>query len=189
MIALARTLLPMHNRVAVKFSPEAKAVLNELQAQIQVQMRPGGQCEPIKEWASKLHGASIRIAVLLHLASGFGYMDPVREEEARNAKAIAGYLVRHMLLVFDRLGGSEDFQRAKRILSAIEADPREYWSRSDLFARVRNRTSLVATKDMDAALEILADYGWICHKRVEGSPKPYGYDVNPSVWYVEEDAA
>jgi hypothetical protein len=66
--ALVVTLAEWTEPALLELTPEADAAVLGLEAEIEPQLAPGAGLGHITDWASKLTGATARIAGLLHLA-------------------------------------------------------------------------------------------------------------------------
>ncbi|MGW7684862.1 YfjI family protein [Kribbella sp. NPDC054772] len=142
---------------------EARQVLLEFQDWIEPRLHPRtGQLAPITDWASKLAGAVVRIAGLLHLAHTFttGYATPITADTIRAAEQIGRYYLDHALAVYDLMGRSDpDLDDARAVLDWIRKQGLDTFSRRD--ALRGNRGRFASVKDIKPALELLTDHGHI----------------------------
>src|SRR6185436_20638412 len=89
--------------------------LRQFAESIEPRLAPGEDLDPIVDWASKLVGATARIAGLLHLAAldldtpspahvGAQFIAPVNEIAVESAILIAGYLIEHAKAAYAIMG-------------------------------------------------------------------------------------
>ncbi|WP_371405262.1 YfjI family protein [Kribbella sp. NBC_00662] len=166
---------------------EARQVLLEFQDWIEPRLHPRtGQLAQITDWASKLAGAVVRVAGLLHVAHTFvtGYAQPITADTIRGAEQVGRYYLDHALAVYDLMGRSDpDLDDARAVLDWIRKHHLETFSRRD--ALRGNRGRFASVKDIKPALELLTDHG---HIRPQPTPvsskggRPSDtYEVHPSV--------
>ncbi|WP_441251477.1 YfjI family protein [Kitasatospora sp. McL0602] len=158
-------------------TPEADAVLLEHQNATEVQMRPSGPLAHIDTWASKLDGAIARVAGLLHLAAhpDDGYTRPIVAETMTAACGIGDYYTAHALAVFDAMGNDPALGKARAVLAHLETADALVISKRELF-RALSRGEFPAVADLDPALTLLEEHGWI---RQEAPPARTGRGGRP----------
>jgi hypothetical protein len=85
-----------------------------------MQMADGGRLCRLRDWGSKLPGAALRIAGLLHLATDSKVLPVLRvqieQSEIAIALKICATLVSHAVAVFEMVRQDPIVSRAKRIL-------------------------------------------------------------------------
>jgi hypothetical protein len=160
----------------------AGVVLDEWRGEIEGRQRRGEDLAGLRGWASKLGGATVRIAGLLHVAKhlGDGIEAPIDAETMRSAVELARYFVLHALVAFDLMGDDPALDLARRIVTWIELAKRASFSRRDVLRDVRPRPN---AKDAAAALGLLESYGYVAVEDQEpGVGRPsVRYAVNPAI--------
>jgi putative DNA primase/helicase len=79
-------------------------------------MRDDGKLQYLRDWASKLPGAAVRIAGIMHCVSGIPTQNSIIEISAVDrALALAESLVSHALAVFDLMDRDQTTEDALRI--------------------------------------------------------------------------
>ncbi|TDU87614.1 uncharacterized protein DUF3987 [Kribbella voronezhensis] len=174
-------------------TPEARQVLLDFQDWIEPRLHPQtGQLAAITDWASKLAGAVVRLAALLHLAHTFttGYATPITADTMHNAQRIGRYYLDHALTVYDLMGQTHPaLEDARQILAWITKHcartGRDTFARRDALRGLQSNRFAIAT-DLDPGLDLLTDHGHIRPKAKEknskgGRPASTTYDVHPQV--------
>lgn len=163
-------------------------MLSDILAWIEPQLDPhGGQFATIADWAGKWAGHVVRIAGLLHLADTLrtGHDQPITEATMRAAETIGRYYLDHALAVFDLMGhSSPELDDARAVLAWITRAGADRFTRRDLFTGIRNTTRFVRATDVDPALGLLIEHGYIRPRLTEKNPKggrpSQTYDVHPA---------
>lgn len=196
----------------IDLSPEAFKVCASWFFEIEPDLGEGGRFESLRDWAGKLHGATLRIAALLHAAerpTADPSSRPVSAEIFERAIDIARYLIPHAEAAFDSMGVSEreDEARARRVLRWIrEGGPRtsnpknpsngiggaDSWNSRDSrdgvsFTESQVQQALRRSFNNDASLirpvlKVLADRNYIAPAPENHRPGP-GRKPSPR-WYV-----
>lgn len=167
--------------------PEAGQVLLDFQNWLEPRLHPQtGQLAGITDWASKLAGAVVRLAALLHVAHNFhhGYARPITADTMRAAEQIGRYYLDHALAVYDLMGRSDpDLDDAREILAWITKHGHTTFTRRDALRSLQGRTRFTTATDLDPALTILTDHGHIRPKTPETTGKrgrpSTAYEVHP----------
>src|SRR5207248_670124 len=79
-------------------TPEARKLLSGYQEEIEPRLRAsGGDLADLRDWASKLAGAAVRLAGLLHLAAHLrdGYQRPIEADTMERAIQLGRYFTEH----------------------------------------------------------------------------------------------
>lgn len=183
--ALAQSLDALPEPVTLSLSSGARDAFRVFRTELEARRGASGDLAHIKGWASKLDGATARIAGLLHLARhhAAGYERPIEAATLDAAVAIARYLIPHALVAFERMGADARREGARAVRDWIEREARRRFTRRDAQRALQNRFPKVA--DLEPALELLEDHGFV--RRVERSkdrPSRAGrpstaYDVSP----------
>jgi hypothetical protein len=185
MRALCASLAELAEPAGVAFGAKADRLLLDFEADLEPRLGEDGDLGHIADWGSKLAGAVVRIAGLLHLAEHLreGWARPVEDETVIASIEIAEYLIQHALTVFDAMGADPALSDARYVLSHLERHPRECFTIRDLHVALpRGRFAKVA--NLEPALAVLQVHGYIRPqppKETMGpgrKPSP-AYDVNP----------
>ena len=182
-LQLARTLDARPNSpLILELDADAVAALDEWRGELEGRQRRGGDLAGLRGWASKLGGATVRIAGLLHVARhlGDGIESPIDAGTMRSAVELARYCVPHAQVAFDLMGDDPALDLARRIVTWIEFVQRASFSRRDVLRDVRPRPH---AKEAAAALGLLESYGYVAAEdREPGIGRPsVRYAVNPAI--------
>jgi putative DNA primase/helicase len=156
----------------LRLDQHAGALFREFRTQVEVDLRPGGDLASRPAWGSKLPGAILRIAGVLHVVGagdrGDGYIDI---NTMRAALAWDRYLRDHERLATSLANQDPAVAVAIRIVDWLRIRALEEFSHNECFNTVRS-SQIKKAKDIDPALELLIDYGWIQSK--PPPPRPPG---------------
>ena len=127
-----------------------------------------GDLAHLAGWAAKLAGATCRLAGLLHLAGHLrdGWAQPISGDTLASAAQLAGYLIDHARAVFDLMGADPRVDDARWLLDWIGRTGQAQFSRRDAHVAARGRFRKAA--DLDPALSLLEEHGWL--RRVDADP-------------------
>jgi hypothetical protein len=160
-------------------SPAAAELLLDTERTIEPRLLPDGEFGLVRDWASKLAGAVVRIAGLLHLAAD-SLRRPISVETMAAAVRIGlDYFAEHARAAFGLLGetGTSDAAYVLEHLHSLHL--KEFTVRDLMAALPRGR---FATADaVAAAVAVLADHGWVAERP---SPPRKGAGRKPSPTYV-----
>ncbi|MFJ9693660.1 YfjI family protein [Kitasatospora sp. NPDC101183] len=186
---LVTTMAEWTDPAVLTLSPDANDVLLAHQDRTEKAQRPGAALSgmDLDKWAPKLDGTVCRIAGLLHLAthSAAGITTPISGETMTSAAAIGAYYTAHALAVFDAMGSDAHLAKARTALAWLVANPRDNISRRELFNALP-RADFPTVADLDPALTLLEDHGWIRElptpvpSRKGGRPKSPRYQTHPA---------
>jgi hypothetical protein len=183
---LVHTAAAWPEPLVVPLSADANARVLQLEAELEPHLAREGSLGHIADWASKLTGATVRIAGLLHLAH-----DPKRAGErpvdvpmVDAAARLGRYYLGHAMAVFDEMGADPRISDARTVLDWLTRNQSVAFTRRDLFYAVRGGR-FVKVSDVDPPLALLEQHGYI--RRSETSPpRPTGgrppsprYEVHP----------
>jgi replicative DNA helicase len=170
----------------VLLDPDAYRCLKEFDDWVEPKLdKDNGELASIPDWASKLVGAVLRIAALLHAAELKGqapWLVPVPVATMFKATRLGVYLIAHARAAFSAMATDPRVDAAKRVLRWIQQHAAGTFTRRQLFQGLKGSFSTVA--DLDAPLALLEQHEAI--RRVEGAHKGPGrkpgptYEVNPS---------
>jgi Protein of unknown function (DUF3987) len=114
------------DRAIIPLSPAALKVHTEWRAEIEPRLKLGsGDLEPLRDWASKLPGATARLAGLLHLAENpkNGVRMSIHEDTMRRAVDLARYFAEHTMVAFGVMGAHPALDDAGRSWSGSVSAP------------------------------------------------------------------
>jgi hypothetical protein len=187
-VALTLALADWTDPAVIQLTPEADTALQRFQERMEPKLAArGGSLGHVSDWASKLPGAAVRIAGLLHLAEHLdrGHARPVTAETMRAALTLADYFAGHALAVFDRMGANDTAERARAVLDVLKANQWAEISKRDVFAKV-SRSEFPTVAELDSALNLLEDHGYvralpIVRTGTRGRPPSPRYLIHPDL--------
>ncbi|MDW4916436.1 DUF3987 domain-containing protein, partial [Streptomyces californicus] len=142
----------------------------------------------IRRTRPKRDGAVARIAGLLHLAThpDNGWMVPIEAATMANAVEIGDYFTAHALEVFDAMGADPAQEAAHQLLTHLKEQRLSGFTKRELF-RGLSRGDFPAMTDLDPALTLLEEHGWVRQQPVPprtgrgGRPPSPRFDTHPNV--------
>ncbi|MBA9002032.1 YfjI family protein [Thermomonospora cellulosilytica] len=169
----------------IPMTPAALKLHIEWRTEIEPRLRRGtGDLEGLREWASKLPGATARLAGLLHLAENpkRGPLSAISEETMGRAIELARYYVAHAMAAFGVMRSHPRLEDARAVLEWIKADA----SRTTFTRRQVHRAFqrlFETADDVDQVMTLLEDHGYV---RLQPAPKgrgrkPVTYTAHPDV--------
>ena len=167
----------------IRLTPGAAKLHTEYRAEIEPRLRRGtGDLETLRDSASKLAGATARIAGLLHLAENGAALGPktdVSEETMARAITQARYWADHALAAYGELRAHPGQDSARTVLAWI--GDRRTFTRRDVQRALHRQFPTAA--DADAALRVLEEHGYIRLAETARGPgrKTVAYDVHPNI--------
>jgi replicative DNA helicase len=185
MKALVLSLTEWTDPAILRFTPEANEALLEYERRLEPKLGRGGTLEHVADWGSKLAGAVVRIAGLLHLAANLrsGVREPITADTFQRAASIGDYFLAHAVAVHRFMGADPILEDARAIRDWFTARDIHHFTKREahraLTARFRK------SSELDSPLVVLEDLGWIRRRpdppnRPEGGRPPSPtYDVHP----------
>jgi len=179
-------LANLDNRTELTCTPAALTVLEHLERWLEPRLHPQtGELASITDWASKMAGAAVRLAGLLHLAEhgADGIGKPIPEATMSAAEHLARYYLAHALAVFDTLATDPTQAAARRVLEWITSTKAATFTRRELHRGVASKQFARAT-DLAEPLALLLDHG---HIREHTTTNPKGgrpsttYETHPDL--------
>lgn len=146
------------NRHVFTLSPDAYRVINDYFDLHESYLATNGQ--KIVDWGSKYIGAVLRIAGLLHLASGYDHSTQVTEATLTAAISIGKYLLAQAEYAYGSTGHTPIMAQAQMIRTQIIRNDFRAGKRHELHALCRCRDFPTA-KAMQPALDLLEEHGYI----------------------------
>jgi hypothetical protein len=187
--ALVKSLAGWDDPAVLPLTRQARKALARYQEEIEPRLRFGiGDLAALRDWASKLAGAAVRIAGNLHLAEHLtnGWDRPIAVETMERAIQLGDYFTEHARAAFEAMGADPLVADAQAVLAWIERAAVEEFSKRDAWQALRGPRFRKAA-DLDAPLDLLADHGHIQLSKpaatmpTGGRPSSPRYAVNPAV--------
>jgi hypothetical protein len=168
------------DRGVLTLSPQAHELLLDTERRIEPQLAEDGDLGPITEWGSKLAGAMLRIAGLLHLARKEEAFDiPISSVTLAAAIRIGEYFTEHARAAFRVLGDTDTRDAAYLLAHFVKKGTVEFTIRSLLTDLPRGR--FATADDVTAAVRVLEDHGYV---RAQPQPERTGPGRRPSPGYL-----
>ncbi len=168
----------------LRLDPDAYRLYVEYRKGLEPRLGAAGDLHHIADWAGKLHGAVIRLAGIITAARDTT-AETIDAPTMRAAVTLADYLVPHALAAHDAMGADGPIGGARHLLAWIRRHVAETgagrFTRRD--AHQANRARYAKVADLDPALDVLTEYGWIAPEETHvgpkgGRPSP-AYEIHP----------
>jgi replicative DNA helicase len=181
-LAASLTIPVGQDPTVLTLDPQAGELLLGFERELEPRLAAGsGDLAQLAGWAAKLAGATCRLAGLLHLAGHLrdGWDRPITATTFASAVRLAGCLVEHARAVFDLMGADPRTDDARWLLDWIGRSGRSQFSRRDAHAAAPRGRFPKAT-DLDPALRLLEEHGYLRRLDPEPSRDPHGRGRPPS---------
>lgn len=171
----------------ITFSEKARIRFARFEAWVEPRLAEGGELYDFADWGSKLPGAAVRIAGILHccdsVADGKKPEEAeINEEVVERALKIAWYFVGHAKIAFNEMRYGEIHDNAKAILEWLKRDGRNMIGRRDIYRALKDKFK--TSTEMDDPLKELRERGYIREytpdEKSRGRPAE-AYKINPKV--------
>jgi replicative DNA helicase len=185
---LVITLAAHNEPVQLRLDEDADRRVLDLERVLEPRLAPHADPAHITDWASKLTGATGRIAGLLHLAELLptAWHQPVAARHVDAAVRLGQYFLAHAQAVFDRMGADPAVDDARHVLDWILRTGRTSFTRREAFSAL-SRLRFRKVPELDPALLTLADHGFL---RQSTAPASGGVGRPPSPrWEVHPASA
>lgn len=140
------------------------------------QLKRGGSLGEIADWGSKLPGAVLRIAGLLHIATHERSEDHrIDAGTLRRAIEIGRYFTEHAKIMYRLMAGRRGQSDARQVLDAIRALGTPTTKR-EIHRKLQDRITFQKADLLNEPLKLLEEYGWI---RTEREGKSLAVHLNP----------
>lgn len=159
---------------------EASSIFMGYQQQLEPRLREEGELDQIIEWASKLAGAVLRIAVLMACARERGIPQEVTYDDIIAAIEFGDYLEAHAFRAFSLMGIIPSSQERIKITRAIREHSWSTFTLRDL----QRGTNSARRMNQDQLEELLADMesdGFVKRQIVSTKPFKVQWAVNPAL--------
>jgi putative DNA primase/helicase len=150
---------------------------------IEVEMREGGRLYLLRDWGSKLAGATARISGLLHMAK-YGAKSgnyPIDADTVMNAITFGGYFMEHAIATFGQMTEDSNIESAKKILGHIMRDDVDKFRGREVI----KHTGIRLMDEVNKGLKVLLERCYIkeCASEYSGKGRPENttYQVNPKI--------
>lgn len=159
------------NIQTLRLSKEAQAVIesyfNENEALL------SDRTCPMREWLAKNVGAVLRIAGVLHLASGLDHNTLVSQDTMTKAVAIGRYFRNHARYAYSIMDAGDTVKKAEYVLGKLRSYQSPVVKRREVFRDCRG-TYFKAVADLKPILDLLEEYGYLRQQSisVEGTNRP-----------------
>jgi len=148
---------------------EAADLLLAFERDLEPRLAAGsGDLAHLAGWAAKLAGATCRLAGLLR----DGWNRLIDADTFAAAIGLANYLIEHARAVFDLMGADPRVDDARWLLDWINRTGQAQLTRRDAH-RAAPRGRFPKATDLDPALALLEEHGWLRHVDAD-SPGPRG---------------
>ena len=187
---LAALVHDMHRRnepVVLDLTPEARQRVVDLEAQREPRLAPGGQWEPILNWANKWTGAVVRLAGLLHVAEyrHAGTRMTIEADMIDRATVLGYYFADHALAAFAYMGATPENGPAAVLLDWLAAHGDDGISIREMYRALRGRKQFNSAEKVRAAAAVLVDHGWLREvpgpRRRSGRPPAPRFQLHPEM--------
>jgi len=149
---------------------------------IEGRLSADGELYGIQDWASKLPGAALRVASLMHLAECHQSPTPeIQLKTTANALELCTLLIPHARIAFNMMSAEPVLDDARYVYDWILRQRLSEFSRHDCHKALRSRFQLVAR--LKKALEVLTERHIISppQERATGARSGVFHVVNPAL--------
>ncbi len=128
---------------------------------------------PMREWLAKNVGAVLRIAGVLHLASGLDHNTLVSADTITKAVAIGRYFRNHARYAYSVMDGDDTVKKAEYVLAKLRCYKSQLVKRREVFRDCRGKY-FKAVDDLKPTLNLLEEYGYLRQQSipVDGTNRP-----------------
>ena len=168
LLDLGRRMLSWDLPAVLTVAPDGAQHYTDWRQGLEARRVRSGDLRPMAEWTGKLEASVLRVAAILHIASGSDVAAPVTAGTIAQAISVGEYWLAHAKFVHDMWGTSPAIADARFILewAAGRADDDPRFTVRDLYKSNRARF-----KTADATLGgllMLAERGWV--RTEDGGP-------------------
>ena len=183
--ALAASFDRFAKPVSLHLGTEASELFSAWRAEIEPRRRPDADLGHVAAWSSKLDGAVVRIAGVLHLATTFtgGWDTPITAATMTAAIEVGSYLIDHAVAAFDLMGADPRLDAARRIGHWIVGNNKATFTQREAFRALRGQAIFSTVEGLTAGLNALEDHAWVrgvASQRGPGRPVSR-YQTNPEI--------
>lgn len=184
-----RKLADVDGEYVLRLAPDAAALLQDWEAEIEAMLSEGGQMEIMRDWGAKLAGATVRHGAIIH-SMKCSLANPIDRSTIVAAISIARYLIPHAEAVLNMMSANEESpdDDAHYLLRWIERHGRREFTKSE--AQHHGKRRFPKANDIDPALAELTRRGYIRPKPAEttgpGRPPSPAFEVNPAAFAKQQ---
>jgi len=146
--------------VTLMLSDGAYALLQDFRRKEEPKLALDGQYKDMTSWGSKLPGAVLRMAGLLHLAQNAlcaeKREEPIKEQTMEDAISLGDFFTSHVLRINEVYGGTSESRMTQRILNRIKFGDMKSFIQRDLY-----RVLGTKNEDIIKPLKLLQEKGYI----------------------------
>jgi Protein of unknown function (DUF3987) len=172
------------NRFTITLTPDARAVYDYCQSQIEHRIRPDCDLYGMKGWASKFPGTVARIAGNIHMVKTLDaelpWNTPISAETMSEAWSIGAYLVPHAMSAYNQMRTDPCTNLAKRILKWAERKQKSAFTLKECYEAHHTTEN---KEQLSAALLKLIDHGYIRFEQRNRDGGAKG-GPTPKPWFV-----
>ena len=185
---------------SLRFDTDATEGMDAFVGEVHDMRQAGGPLEHMGEYAEKLRGKAARLAALFALLED-PRTDTVRAPAMAQARTVALYFAAHARHAYGAIGARDDLAAATRCLEAIRTAKRteSKWrehphvvTTRDVLTRMGTTEGLATSPEVEKALRLLEDYGWLQEltvpegERTRGRPSQR-WAVNPATYATAQE--
>lgn len=182
--ALTRGLIDLPEPAVIPLDVDAADALVELEARVEPDLAEDGPLGALADWGSKLVGATVRVAGLIHLTEHGpteGTRRPIDAATLARATEVATYYRAQAVAVFAEMSLDDATRDAEYLLGRVATHDGQTVTVRELQRLARRfRTR----GDLDAPLGRLVDNGWLIPVETEhhgpGRPPSPAYTIHPA---------
>ncbi|MGH9839694.1 MAG: YfjI family protein [Blastocatellia bacterium] len=185
--ALAGIARPEGCYHSVALAADAQTALVAFLAEVEKQLPEDAPMGGLADWGTKLAGAVVRIAGVLHLAEWAGRRQEMPSEipvrTFNQAAGIGRYFRAHAMAAYAEMGADPEIEAAKYVLRFIEKAGVEEITKREIFEKTKGRFKKVDA--LEPALKVLEAHNYIRPLARATEPGKAGrkasqlYEINP----------
>jgi hypothetical protein len=152
------TSVPCGKMQTLRLTKEAQSVIETYFNENEV-LLSDREC-PMREWLAKNVGAVLRIAGILHLASGFDHNTPVSFDTMTKAAVVGRYFCEHAKHAYSVMDADDTLKKLEYVLGKLRRYQNPVVKRREVFRDCRG-TYFKSVADLKPILDILEEYGYL----------------------------
>jgi len=179
----------------LRLSGDARKRLVQYLGVTEARLAEGGRMELIRDWGSKLVGATVRLAGIIHCVvhvESEPWKKPISVQTLESAIAIGDYLIPHahaVLEMMEAVEGTSGDKDARYVWRWIVENGKEQFTRRECHRARQYRFR--HADDLEEPLSLLINHGYIrlspvARVKGKGRPPSPAYDVNPEAFEYEK---
>jgi replicative DNA helicase len=163
--ALVMSLAEWDAPMMLDLTEAARKLVIEFMNEVEPKLRAGGgELENLRDWASKLIGAAVRIAGLLHLAQHLkdGYQQPISDDTMRYAINVSRYYADHAGAAFGAMREDSNLALARQAAEWLAKRPenkRDTFTQRDMHRGMQAKFNAAA--DVGPVVALLEAHGYV----------------------------